>query len=55
MEIHSHFTPTQAGVYEIACAELCGIGHYRMRAQVRVVSEEEFQKWLKAHEKTVGE
>jgi cytochrome c oxidase subunit 2 len=55
MEIHSHFTPTQTGVYEIACAELCGIGHYRMRAQVRVVSEEEFQKWLKAHEKTVGE
>jgi cytochrome c oxidase subunit 2 len=55
MEIHSHFTPTQTGVYEIACAELCGIGHYRMRAQVRVVSEEEFQKWLKAHEKTAGE
>jgi cytochrome c oxidase subunit II len=55
MEIHSHFTPTQTGVYEIACAELCGIGHYRMRATVRVVSEEEFQKWLKAHEKASAE
>lgn len=49
MEIHSHFTPTKTGDYEIACAELCGIGHYRMRAVVRVVSEEEFQKWVKAH------
>jgi cytochrome c oxidase subunit 2 len=46
MEIHSHLTPTQPGNYEIACAELCGLGHYRMRAAVRVVSEEEFEKWL---------
>jgi cytochrome c oxidase subunit II len=46
MEIHSHLTPTQIGKYEIACAELCGLGHYRMRAVVRVVSEEEFEKWL---------
>ncbi|MFL6311599.1 MAG: cytochrome c oxidase subunit II [Terriglobales bacterium] len=49
MEIHSHFTPTQIGNYEIACAELCGMGHYRMRALVRVVSEQEFEKWLRAH------
>lgn len=55
MEIYSHFTPTRAGVYEIACAELCGIGHYRMRATVRVVSEEDFQKWLKAHAKSANE
>ncbi|HEY4678149.1 MAG TPA: cytochrome C oxidase subunit II [Candidatus Angelobacter sp.] len=50
MEIHSHFTPTQIGNYEIACAELCGMGHYRMRAVVRVLSEEEFQRWIKAQE-----
>jgi cytochrome c oxidase subunit 2 len=50
MEILSHFTPTQIGVYEIACAELCGVGHYRMRAVVRVVSEAEFEKWIKAQE-----
>ncbi len=50
MEILSHFTPTKIGVYEIACAELCGLGHYRMRAVVRVVSEEEFEKWMKAQE-----
>jgi cytochrome c oxidase subunit 2 len=32
--------------YEIACAQLCGLGHYRMRAFVTIVSPEEFQKWL---------
>jgi cytochrome c oxidase subunit II len=32
--------------YEIACAQLCGLGHYRMRAFVTVQSQEDFQKWL---------
>jgi cytochrome c oxidase subunit 2 len=50
MDIHAHFTPTQIGAYEIACAELCGIGHYRMRAMVRVVSDEAFEKWMKSQE-----
>lgn len=49
MEMHSHFTPTRIGNYEIACAELCGMGHYRMRAMVRVLSEAEFTVWLKQH------
>ena len=32
--------------YELACAELCGSGHYSMRRVVRIVSEEEYQDWL---------
>ena len=32
--------------YEIACAQLCGLGHYRMRGFVTVQSAEEFQKGL---------
>ncbi|NOT36099.1 MAG: OmpA family protein [Saprospiraceae bacterium] len=32
--------------YELACAELCGKGHYSMRRLVRVVSPEEYEKWL---------
>jgi cytochrome c oxidase subunit 2 len=48
METHAHFQPAGIGTYEIACAELCGLGHYRMRALVRVMSEEEFKKWLSA-------
>ena len=32
--------------YEIACAQLCGLGHYRMRGFVTVQTAEEFQKWM---------
>lgn len=52
MSIRTSFIPTQVGSYEIVCSQLCGIGHYRMRATLRVVSEEEFGQWLmKAQEK----
>lgn len=55
MDIQKQFTPTKTGVYEISCAELCGIGHYRMRAVVRVVSEEEFQRWLRSRGPASGQ
>jgi cytochrome c oxidase subunit 2 len=48
--IHMHFIPTQTGDYEIACAELCGLGHYKMHGMLKVVSQEEFDKWLAAKE-----
>jgi cytochrome c oxidase subunit 2 len=32
--------------YEIACAQLCGLGHARMRGFVTVQSSEEFQTWI---------
>jgi cytochrome c oxidase subunit 2 len=32
--------------YEIACAQLCGLGHYRMRGFVTVLSDAEFQAWM---------
>lgn len=31
--------------FEIACAQLCGLGHYRMRGFVTVQTEEEFDAW----------
>ena len=34
--------------YEIACAQLCGLGHARMRGTVTVQTAEEFQTWLDA-------
>ena len=40
------FVPTREGEFEIACAELCGFGHYQMRAFLRVVSEGEFDRFL---------
>ncbi|MHC4340192.1 MAG: cytochrome c oxidase subunit II [Planctomycetota bacterium] len=40
------FTPTKIGDYELACAELCGLGHYRMRGTVHVREPIEFEEWL---------
>jgi cytochrome c oxidase subunit 2 len=48
MEIPIHFTATKVGTYEIACAELCGLGHYKMRAFLNVMQHEDFQKWLQS-------
>lgn len=31
---------------EIACAQLCGLGHYRMRGFVNVKTAEEYEAWL---------
>ena len=39
-------TGNSAFQYEIACAQLCGLGHARMRGFVTVQSAEEFQKWM---------
>jgi cytochrome c oxidase subunit 2 len=43
-------TGNQEFQYEIACAQLCGLGHYRMRGFVTILSTEEFQKWVEAEE-----
>jgi cytochrome c oxidase subunit 2 len=37
--------------YEIACSQLCGLGHYRMRGFVTVQSQADFQKWIADQEK----
>lgn len=46
MVVEVWFTPRAVGDYPIACAELCGVGHYIMRGQVKVVSQEELERWL---------
>ena len=50
LAIHLHFTPTEIGDYEIACAELCGLGHYKMHGMVHVVSQQDFDQWLAQRE-----
>ncbi len=41
-------------VYEIACTEVCGGGHFSMRREIEVVEPEEYQKWF-AEQKTFVE
>jgi cytochrome c oxidase subunit 2 len=37
--------------YEINCAQLCGLGHYRMRGFVTIDTAEQFQTWMDSEEK----
>lgn len=58
LEIPSWFTPTVTTAemrerlgdpefqYEIGCAQLCGLGHYRMRGFLTVETREEFDAWI---------
>jgi cytochrome c oxidase subunit 2 len=48
LAIRVHFTATKTGEYEIACAELCGMQHYKMRGRLLIMPEAEYQNWLKA-------
>ena len=49
LAIEVSFTPNLAGAYEIACAELCGAQHYKMKGSITVdPSEADFDSWLKA-------
>ncbi|QHN03475.1 cytochrome C oxidase subunit II [Granulicella sp. WH15] len=47
---HIHLTPTLPGTYAILCTQLCGLGHHRMSANLRVLPQPEYQAWLKAKE-----
>ena len=58
IEIPIHFVPTvtteemrertgrEDYQYEIACAQLCGLGHYRMRGFLTIEEQDEFEAWL---------
>jgi cytochrome c oxidase subunit 2 len=46
LDLSIHFTPTKIGRYEIVCTQLCGLGHYNMKAYLEVMSQEDFDKWL---------
>jgi cytochrome c oxidase subunit 2 len=50
MEMHIHFTPSVPGDYPILCSQVCGSGHARMQAHLRVVPESEYQAWLRSRE-----
>jgi cytochrome c oxidase subunit 2 len=47
------FTPTIPGDYAILCSQVCGLGHARMQARLRVVSPSDYERWLAARERTL--
>lgn len=48
MRIPYRFQANHPGTYEIACAELCGLGHSQMHSLLQVLSEADYQAWKKA-------
>jgi cytochrome c oxidase subunit 2 len=48
--VHIHFTPQVEGDYAILCTQVCGLGHYRMNATMRVLPQTAFDAWLKVQE-----
>jgi cytochrome c oxidase subunit 2 len=51
MQIPVWFIPNRVGQYEIACSQLCGLGHFRMRGFVTIQSAADYQKWFDDQEK----
>ena len=37
---------TKTGVFDIACAELCGNSHYKMKGYLTVETEKDYHQWL---------
>lgn len=47
LDLSMHFTAARIGRYEIVCTQLCGLGHYNMKAYLSVMSQEDFDSWMK--------
>jgi len=47
LDIQIHFTATKIGRYEIVCSQLCGLGHYNMKAYLSVLSQQDYDDWIK--------
>jgi cytochrome c oxidase subunit II len=51
MTIPVWFIPNRVGEYEIACSQLCGLGHFRMRGFITIQSQADYDKWFADQEK----
>jgi cytochrome c oxidase subunit II len=45
------FIPNRVGEYEVACSQLCGLGHFRMRGFMTVQTAADYQKWFDDQQK----
>lgn len=51
---HLQFTPAVPGDYPILCTQVCGLGHNRMQARLRVVAPADYDRWLAARESALA-
>jgi cytochrome c oxidase subunit 2 len=50
LDIPVWFIPNKVGDTEIACSQLCGLGHYRMRGFVSVKTDAAYKAWMAEEE-----
>ena len=41
------FRPIKTGEWEVVCAQLCGGGHYAMKAMMTIEKQADFDRWFK--------
>jgi cytochrome c oxidase subunit 2 len=44
------FTPTATGGWQIVCSQLCGLGHYRMHGEYKILPQRDWLSWLASEE-----
>ncbi len=54
MEIAVWLLAKDTGKFQVGCAQLCGLGHYEMKADLVIESPEDFQKWLDEEHEYLG-
>ncbi len=47
MTVPLWFEATETGSFEVGCAQLCGLGHYRMKGYMTIDTAESFAAWMK--------
>lgn len=47
LPVATWFQPVREGRWEIACSQLCGLGHYRMRGEFAVLAPEAWESWIR--------
>jgi cytochrome c oxidase subunit 2 len=55
MTTRTWFTPVVAGRWDIACSQLCGLGHYRMRGEYTVMPPDQWDRWLSSEVKLLSQ
>ena len=46
MKTYAWFLADKLGQYDIMCTVYCGVGHSGMTGKLRIVSQDDYQKWL---------
>lgn len=49
------FEVTKSGNLELACSQLCGTGHFNMKAPIRVLPPEEYKQWYEGKVKAAAQ